>query len=484
MLRSTYLSAGRIGRLPFWGLAASVTLAVAASCKTATPDELYVSASVGPTPHAGVSNGSGGNPSGSGVGNGARPTEGGSSSQSGADLGGAPIESPAGDGGRDATEPGPGPDLEPDPVFDCGPGPVIEGGFSRAALRDAAGQCAMWQYCRFEGAASALARSVEAHREVRSEATLAAARDAWRVAMGAFSRLELFQYGPFGSNSESAGRDPVHGQGLHDLIYSWPSVARCRVEEQVVGRAYEASWTPVLVSARGLFGLEYLLFYPGSDHACTPTSSTAKLWAALDAEQLARAKLDYAGAISDNVLATIQKVRSAWSPEGGNFAQTLINAGGYESEQQALNVIAWSLIYIEREVKDWKVGIAAGHTLTAPVTLAETPYAGLGITAIRENLAGFRALFQGCGEHGAGLGFDDWLREVGQEQLGSDIVSALDGAELAAREFPAFDRASPEQLEAFYQALRVLTALLKTDLFGAGSSLNLKLPAGVASDTD
>jgi len=30
----------------------------------------------------------------------------------------------------------------------------------------------------------------------------------------------------------------------------------------------------------------------------------------------------------------------------------------------------------------------------------------------------------------------------------------------------------------------VLTALLKTDLFGAGSTLNLKLPAGVASDTD
>jgi uncharacterized protein len=478
--RSRRLNAGRMGRLPFWGLVLSATVAVAASCKTATPDELYVGASTGPGRGAGTTNGGSFGTAGSSSDTAARPGNGGTSPVPG-DAGGAPSEPQAGDGPGGAP---PNRDPDPEPEFDCGPPPVVDGAFTRAGLRDAAGQCAMWQYCRFEGAATRLDQRVQAHRDEQNEATLSAAQAAWREAMRVFSRLELFQYGPIGSNSESAGRDPVHGQGLHDLIYSWPSVARCRVEEQVVGRAYAASWTPVLISARGLFGLEYLLFYPGADHACTANSTTAKTWATLSEGELAQAKLDYAVAITGDVLSTIQKVRTAWSPEGGNFQQTLVNAGGYESEQQALNVIAWSLIYVEREVKDWKVGIAAGHTMTAPVTLAETPYAQLGVETIRGNLSGFRALFQGCGEHGEGMGFDDWLNDVGQASLATDMISALDAAEAAAHDFPGFEGASPAELEAFYQSLRSLTGLLKTDLFGAGSTLNLKLPAGVASDTD
>jgi uncharacterized protein len=391
----------------------------------------------------------------------------------------APV---GGDGAGGEPDPGPGPD--PDPVFDCGAPPVVEGAFTRAGLRDAAGQCAMWQYCRFEGAATVLDYRVQKHREEQTEESLEKARTAWRSAMSVMSRVELFQYGPFGSNSESAGRDPVHGKGFHDLIYSWPAVARCRVEEQVIARTYEASWSQVLISARGLFGLEYLLFYPGADTACGASSDTAQTWATLSADELSQAKLDYAGAITTDMLSTIQKVRTAWSPDGGNFQQTLISASGYESDQQALNVIAWSLIYVEREVKDWKLGIPSGHTLNAPVTLAETSYARAGIESIRENLSGFRALFQGCGENGEGLGFDDWLTSVGQGDLATDMINALDGAEAAARDFPGIEQATPAELEAFYQTLRVFTSLLKTDLFGAGSTLNLKLPAGVASDTD
>jgi uncharacterized protein len=180
----------------------------------------------------------------------------------------------------------------------------------------------------------------------------------------------------------------------------------------------------------------------------------------------------------------VQGLREAWSPDGDNFRQTLIDANGYESEQQALNVIAWSLLYVEKEVKDWKVGIPAGVTLTHPVSQPEGTFSLSGIESLRENVRGFRALFQGCGENGQGLGFDDWLNEVGQNQLATDMLAALDGAEATVDAFPPLHEATKPELEALYQKLRALTLLLKADFFGPGSTLNLKLPAGVASDTD
>lgn len=453
-------------------LALSALLALFVACQTGTPNEEFSGRSNGDN-RGGNSSGKGG--SGSGKAGASNGGKGGSTGRGGSSFVGSGGDDGAGGDGADGGE---------TPGLDCGEPPVSTAPFTRANFRAAAADCAMWQYCRFEGAALKLAESVHAYADERSEAAREAAREAWRRAMLTWSNVELFQFGPLGTKVASQGKDPVHGQGIRDLIYSWPVVARCRVEDQIIGRGYEKSWTPVLISARGLFGLEYLLFYEGSDTACSANSSTAKTWATLSEEELFDAKLDYAVALSDDVLERIRGLRELWSPDGGNFRQTFIDAKGYETEQQALNVLAWSLIYVEREVKDWKVGIPAGYTTSSPVTLPETPFAGIGAEALRENLEGFRALFQGCGENGEGLGFDDWLIDAGAEELAKDMLAALDKAREAAADFPSFEDATPEDLENLYQAIKALTNLLKSDFFGTGSVLNLKLPEGVASDTD
>jgi predicted lipoprotein len=459
--------------LPRGGAALSAALILFAACQTETPHEIF-----GARAASGTSGGSG-NSNGSG-GSGARNPSGGSGNSDGSGASG----NAAGEGGSHDGAGGDGSGPEKPSDFDCGEPPVSTKAFTRANFRAAAAECAMWQYCRFEGAALALNENVRAHAAERSKASLAEAQAAWRQAMAVWSNVELFQFGPLGTKVESQGKDPVHGQGIRDLIYSWPVVARCRVEEQVIGRGYEQSWTPVPISARGLFGIEYLLFYPGADTGCNANSTTAKTWDTLSEDELTDAKLDYAVALADDVLARIQTLRELWSPEGGNFRQTFIDAAGYETEQQALNVLAWSLIYAEREVKDWKVGIPAGYTMTAPVTLPETPFAHFGAESLRQNLEGFRALFQGCGPNGEGLGFDDWLSDAGAPDLAADMVQALDNARDAAAKFPGFEQATPADLEALYQAVKALTNLLKSDFFGTGSVLNLKLPEGVASDTD
>lgn len=443
---------------------------VIAACKTATPDEVFNFGTSEP--------GSGGAASQAG-----RASGGGPSGGKDAAGGKPPVVEGGSDGEPQAGAGGSG-DEPVEPVDECGERPVSTGSFTRAALREAAGDCAMWHYCRAEAAAAQLSAAAQAYRDEPTDEALERARDDWQEMLLRWSAAELFQFGPAGSKAESAGKDPVLGQGLRDLIYSWPVVARCRVDEQVVLRGYEASWAPVQISARGLFALEYSLFYPGSDTACTATSSAGKAWAMLDEAALASAKRDYAAAAAEDVLGRVRELREAWSPQEGDFRQTLIDARGYESEQQAMNVLAWSLLYLEREVKDWKVGVPAGLTLTHPVSLAETSFSGIGTLALRENVRGFRSLFQGCGEDGEGIGFDDWLIDIGQEDLARDMVVALDGAQAAVDAFPPIREASQSELADLYQALRGVTSLLKADFFGPGSSLNLKLPAGVASDTD
>lgn len=388
----------------------------------------------------------------------------------------------AGDAG-DGPLAGSGSGPEPfDPNYGCGDAPVSSADpFLKSALRGAAADCAMWQYCRFEGAATALELQVSSYSDDPSQQNLDRAREALAQAASLWSEVELFQFGPLASNSAAAGKDTVQGKGLRELIHSWPLTARCRVEEQVVTRNYLDGMDGVLISGRGLFGLDYLLNFSGVDTECTPSSVAGKKWAAASPDELAGLKLDYAAALGSDVLANIRTLRARWAPDGGNFRPLFVDATGYRDENQALTIMAWSLLYVEREVKDWKIGVPAGYTATSPVTLPEFPYAGLSTAALRSNLRGFKRLFQGCGNDGTGLGVDDWLNDAGVPDLARDIVNAHQEAQAVVDGFPPLANATQAELEALYSAVKALTDLLKSDLF---SQLGLTLPDGIASDTD
>lgn len=430
--------------------------------------------------------GAGPSPSGGSLGNGAAPSQAGSgsfnvgsySATGGSQGNGASSAGGAPEGGADA-----GP-IAVSTELGCGEAPVSTEPFTQEALRAAAADCAQYHYCRFESGARILQDQVAGYVDSPDERTLAAARTAFAQANALWSVAELFQFGPAGSRAVSAGKDIYRGEGLRELIYSWPLTVRCRVEEEVALQDYLEDMPSVPVSARGLFGLEYLLYYPGPDTACMPSSSTAKAWTKLDPSELAALKLDYAAALGSDVLAQASAIRAAWAPDGDDFRSDFVNLVGYPDELKTMTVMAWSLIYVEREVKDWKLGVPAGYTLSSPVILAESAYSGLGTENLRANLRGFRALFQGCGADGEGLGFDDWLSATGHPELASDIIAAWQNAQAVADAYPRFADATPAQLEALYRAVKGVTDLVKNDLFGDGSPLNLDLPEGVASDTD
>lgn len=382
-----------------------------------------------------------------------------------------PTSSPTGGGSVDADV--------PDAAVDCGPAPASSGPFDKPALLGAAAACASWHACAFQNAAVALRNSVHEGDDVPDDGARAAVRAAWRTAMEAWSGLELFQFGPIASKTT----DKYHGRGLRSFVHPWPATNRCQVETQIATKGYVTNGFDLVVpGGRGLFAVEYVFFHPGVDTACLPNAEASKIWATLSADDLVRAKVGYARAVGDDVAALAASMANVWAADGENFGAKLLAHDGYGSEQETLNVVAWSLLYVEKEIKDWKLGGRAGVASSAPDS--ETPFAGVEIENVRANLRAFRRLFQGCGDGGEGIGFDDWLTATGATVLATDMLAALDRAEAAAATFPPFAQATTEQFSAFYSEIKPLSDLLKNSFFGSGSPLNLKLPASAASDTD
>lgn len=470
------MNSDRQGLLARTGLAsACAALAIGMACsRTDHPLERFASShdaggtGVSPLPAAAGSSGStsptGGKPSTGGNATGGT----GSSSSVAGSLGEAGS-------GSEVIEP---------PELDCGEAPVSTGAFTRAALRASVADCASYHYCRFEGASRWLSETVTNYAADASPAALQTAQLAYTQAFSIWSVLEQFQFGPLASNAINAGKDEYQGQGLRERIYAWPLSVRCRVEDQLVNQKYQSDFPNVLVSARGLFALEYLLFYPGLDTSCPATSVTAQKWPNFSQEELAARKLGYAQALAEDVHVRMLDLQHRWAADGGNYPPKLIDATGYPSEPEAMKVLGWALFYVEHEVKDLKLGVAAGFRAGDSSAPPEAPYANLGTEAVRANLRGFRAMFQGCGADGAGLGFDDWLIEANEAELAQDIVTAYENAQATADAFPAWNQATPADFQSLYATVKVLTDLLKNDLFRAGSPIGLELPPTIAGDTD
>lgn len=363
------------------------------------------------------------------------------------------------------------------------------GTFRRAELLEAFGTCAERQAGAFVPAAQALETALAAAEANPDATTLAAAQQAWRTAIEAWSINEMLQFGPGGPKSRAGGRD------WRESIYSWPLGGRCSIEEKLVDKSYENGLAGATVNVRGLLAIEYLLFYTGTDNACTSSGAINAdgSWAAIPADELTRRKLAYARQAATLVTQKAQEIEAAWDPAAGNFLAEFTSAGKgsrtYQSDAIAFNVVSDSLFYLEYELKDIKLAHPMGLRDCANAVCpedVESSYAKHGKAQLRQNLVGAKLLLAGCGENGSGLGFDDMFYALGQEPIARDMVSGLDQAIAAADAIGNDDLSKAileerDKVDALYNAVKSVTDRLKNDFVAV---LDLEIPRRVEGDND
>ncbi len=354
---------------------------------------------------------------------------------------------------------------------------------TRAQMLSSTGDCVVSSARDFQAAAIALEQSLTGSP---SPQTMTPAREAFHAAVDQWQISEVMQFGPAASSASLGGAD------LRDQIYSWPLVSRCAIEEALVAKSYESGLAAQLINRRGLYAIEYLLFYEGAATTCPSTSTIVATgsWAALSSTELQARRWQYASAAAAQVRLRADELVKRWDTD---FLAVL--KGGEQSgatpksQQQLLNLVSDALFYVEHELKDLKLARPIGlrDCAVAPcLELLESQFGARSKANVKANFEGFRRVYAGCGNNPQAVGFDDLLRAVSADGLAKRMSDAIDGADaaLAAIEEPDFGvalRDDPGSVRGLYDAVKKMTDLLKTEMMGV---LDLEIPHSLEGDND
>ncbi|MDB4989613.1 MAG: putative Iron-regulated protein precursor [Myxococcaceae bacterium] len=365
--------------------------------------------------------------------------------------------------------------------------------FTKAELLRQIADCSLGRFREFNELAAALQVATTAWAANPTDELRSAAQLAWRAAMSSWQQAELFRFGPSGP-----GDVGDHGaQDYRNAIYFFPYINLCLVDQTLLSGGFSKLPLSLNVSAKGLGALEYLLFYDGTTNACSSgiaiNTGAPSPWQQLAASDLHQRRAAFAGVLGTDLAATAQALLDAWDPAKGNFYAQLAGAGTeksspYGSEQEALNNINTAMLYVDKQLKDDKVGIPAGLVFCAQTTCpeaVESRYSQASNLNIVQNLHAFRSLFQGCGGNYTGLGFDDWLIETHQPDLANRMINALEVAQQAASALPLpleqLLSTNLSQVVALYRDISGFESIFKAEYRGA---LNFTPPQAAVGDND
>ena len=319
--------------------------------------------------------------------------------------------------------------------------------------------------------------------------TLASAQETWTQSMLAWQRLEVMQLGPAASSLSAPG-----GEGLRDLMYSWPTVDTCSIDRGIVDESYAAQDFLVteLVYAYGLDALEYLLFAQGTAHTCPTQVQLDGPWSALGEDEIVRRRAAYAAVVAAAVADQAALLTTRWSPEGDDFAAALARPGQgdspYTDEVQALDQVFAAMFYADLRMKDAKLGRILGlvEGCAAPpcAELFELRHSGMSAEAIATNLHALREMVWGGPDESAD-GFDDLLVAGGHEDIAQSLLTDIDAAIVQAESFEAplgeIVFTDQPRVESLHAAVKQVTDTLKGPFVMA---LMLTVPSEGAGDND
>lgn len=227
----------------------------------------------------------------------------------------------------------------------------------------------------------------------------ATARDSWVAAMLDWQTLEVMQFGPVAD--------------ARNDFYSWPlSVNKTCNMDGVIASGNTDSATPQVL---GLPAVEYVLYQDGPLNSCT--SQPAAAADAAERCEFAQAAIRKMTTALETLESDLEDYAPATDPGGQATAQEIFDA----------------VFYVYNETKGEKLQKTllpqTANDSFKPENL-EIPFADINVEAIAANLKSTQSLMQA-----ADRGFASYLEAAGEQDLASDMLSALATAISAAEGF-------------------------------------------------
>lgn len=233
-------------------------------------------------------------------------------------------------------------------------------------------------------------------------ATLTAAQTQWTAAMASVQQLEVMQFDVIAD--------------ARDNMYNWPLNDTCKVDLQIASGPTE-DITAVAAGRRGLNAIEYILFQDVALQSCADTYTAVATWLADDVNHQ-QERCDYAKLISADLVTQATQLSTQ--------VASLDLASQFDSLQEAANAVSDALFYVDKQTKDAKLKAALPQSNDGEFTesVLESQFAHVSKEHIQNNLIGAKAILTANGE----MGLVDYLTAVGQEDVGTNMVAAIDAS--------------------------------------------------------
>lgn len=349
----------------------------------------------------------------------------------------------------------------------------------------------------FAADTSSLATYCGAIGSVDEASALAAAQTEWLGVMAKIQLTEPHAVGPAGANDDTL-RNRV-------LSYANVDLNTCGLDQSVAQQSSaDFNLSTRSSNQRGFSAIEYLLYNTTLSHSCAPQISATSGWNELSETSRKTQRCTYAQSLAIDVADAASTIANEWSATGGDYRATFVAEDSAGTSLQALTDVV--IIHMDKEAKDRKIGIPTGVKAECSsyscADLIESPYSETSLTNVRNNLVGFREIFNG----GDGVGFDDLINDADFADITSsvqtkiaDAIANIDAASVSLNDQATAINSettasactnayvSPDTSSTDYSACS-LTGLLKriTDVLKIEfvNIVGVNLPGSVQSDND
>jgi predicted lipoprotein len=288
--------------------------------------------------------------------------------------------------------------------WSCGDTPTVASYDRAALLQEVTEQVIVPGYTAVHQDAQALQDTSRTLCAKPGDATLKAARAAWKKLFLAWQDTAAYNFGP------------ADDQNLGPEMASWP-IKPDAIEQQISGKdpIDQDTIDALGGGSKGIYAIEYLLYGP---HASVGELSDER-------------RCTYLTALAEHVQRTSQTLLTAWTSSKDGFAHTLSTAGEagndtYPAQLSAVSVLVTGIVTTIENVKDSKLGtplgLSASSTQIDP-SAVESPYAELSVAAMQANMKSIRAIWKGTSHN-----FDAYLR-TRNEKLADQVLAQLESVD-------------------------------------------------------